>query len=152
MVVAAVLLTGTAHAQGVQAWSTVLCIDATCYDATGHVIPALVPATVVQRLVSERDNRPFALALGAFITTAVSDLAVTEYRIGRGEARETWFGAAWQDSPVAFGLTKGALIAAAAILLQRIHSSRPRTAFWIATIAAGVEGALTARNSIIQRR
>jgi hypothetical protein len=83
--------------------------------------------------------------MGALITAAGSDVAVSMYQIGRGHAREVGFGASRQDSPVAFALTKSAITALFAYQLQRIHRTRPRTAFLIGLAATAVEAGLAVR-------
>lgn len=108
-----------------------------------------VPASVVQQLLAERDDRPFHVAQSTFIASAMADLAVTEYQIGRGLGREGMLGAGLERRPIALGAVKGGLTAAAALLFQRIHRDRPKLAFWMAAIASGVEIAATAHNARI---
>jgi hypothetical protein len=88
---------------------------------------------------------PFQLMMGALITAAGSDIAVSMYRIGQGRAREVGFGAWWQDSPVAFALSKSAMAALLAWQIQRIHRTRPKTAFVLGLVTAAVETGLVVR-------
>jgi hypothetical protein len=89
----------------------------------------------------------FQLAIGAFITAAGADIAVSMYQIGRGTAREQGFGAWWQDQPVPFALTKSALVALFAYQLQKIHRTRPKTAYILALVGTGIEAALVVRSA-----
>lgn len=86
------------------------------------------------------------LVVGAFITMAGADLAVSTYQIGRGTARERAFGAAWQDSPIAFAVSKSAMSAAFAYGLQKMHKTRPKTAIVLGVAATAVESWLVARS------
>ena len=85
----------------------------------------------------------------ALIATASTDLSVSMYQIGRGAAREVGFGAAWQDSPVAFAVTKSAMAGVFVYGLQRLHKTRPKTAIALGLAATAVEGWLTARSARI---
>ena len=93
----------------------------------------------------------FHIVLGAFVTAAGTDVAVSMYQIGRGTAREAAFGSWWQDSPVAFSVTKSALTALFAYQLQRLHRSRPKVAFILGIASTSVEAALVARSARIQQ-
>lgn len=94
----------------------------------------------------------FQAVLGAFITAAGTDVAVSMYQIGRGHAREAGFGSWWQDSPVAFAATKSALTAVFAYQLQRLHRTRPKTAFVLGIVSTSVETALIVRSARIKPR
>ena len=59
----------------------------------------------------DRRDGKFTFVMGAFITAAGNDLAVSMYQIGRGTAGERGFGGPWQDSPVAFAATKSGMTA-----------------------------------------
>jgi hypothetical protein len=85
----------------------------------------------------------------AFLITASTDLAVSMYQIGRGEAREVGFGAPWQDSPVAFAVTKSAMAVGFAYGLQHLHKSRPKTALVLGMAATALETWLTVRGAQI---
>ena len=93
----------------------------------------------------------FHLVLGAFVTAAGTDVAVSMYQIGRGTAREAAFGSWWQDSPVAFAATKSALTALFAYQLQRIHRTRPKTAMILGIVGTSVEATLVARSARIKQ-
>ena len=95
----------------------------------------------------DRSDPRFNFVMGAFITAAGTDLAVSMYQIGRGTARERAFGAAWQDSPVAFAATKSAMTAVFAFGLQRLHKDRPRTALILGIATTAVESLLVARSA-----
>jgi hypothetical protein len=97
------------------------------------------------------DDGAFHVVLGAFVTAAGTDVAVSMYQIGRGTAREAAFGSWWQDSPVAFAATKSALTALFAYQLQRLHRTRPKAAFILGIASASVEAALVARSARIQQ-
>ena len=97
------------------------------------------------------DDGKFHAVLGAFVTAAGTDVAVSMYQIGRGTAREAGFGSWWQDSPVAFAATKSALTALFAYQLQRLHKTRPRTAFILGIASTSVEVALVARSARIRQ-
>ena len=94
----------------------------------------------------------FEAVLGAFITAAGTDVAVSMYQIGRGNAREAGFGSSWQDSPIAFAATKSALTAVFAYQLQRLHRTRPKTAFVLGVVSTSVETALVVRSARIKPR
>jgi hypothetical protein len=66
-----------------------------------------------------KTDRHFPVLLAAFTTTASADLAISMYQIGRGAAREAAFGSKWQNSPVAFALSKSGMAAVFAVGLQR---------------------------------
>jgi hypothetical protein len=89
----------------------------------------------------------FNFVMGAFVTAAGTDLAVSMYQIGRGTAREGGFGAPWQDSPVAFAATKSAMTAVFAFGLQRLHKDRPKTALILGIAQTAVEGLLVVRSA-----
>lgn len=99
--------------------------------------------------VAARDHSDpkFNFVLGAFITAAGTDLAVSMYQIGKGNAREGGFGGAWQDSPVAFAVSKSAMTALFAYGLQRIHRDRPKTAFILGIAQTALEGYLVVRSA-----
>ena len=97
------------------------------------------------------DDGPFHVVLGAFVTAAGTDVAVSMYQIGRGTAREAAFGSWWQDSPVAFAATKSALTALFAYQLQRVHRTRPKTAMLLGIIGTSVEATLVARSARIKQ-
>lgn len=87
------------------------------------------------------------LVVGAFVTMAGADLAVSTYQIGRGAAREAAFGSAWQNSPLTFTVSKSAMTAVFAYALQKMHKSRPKTAIVLGIAATGVEAWLVARGA-----
>lgn len=89
----------------------------------------------------------FTFVLGAFITAAGTDLAVSMYQIGQGNAREGAFGAPWQDSPVAFAASKSAMTAVFVYGLQRLHRDRPKTAFILGIAQTALEGYLVVRSA-----
>jgi len=93
----------------------------------------------------------FHVVLGSFMTAAGTDVAVSMYQIGRGTAREAAFGSWWQDSPVAFAATKSAVAALFAYQLQRLHRTRPKTAFILGIASTSVEAALVARSARIRQ-
>ncbi len=95
---------------------------------------------------SAHDGR-FNVVIGAFITAAGADLAVSMYQIGRGAAREGAFGAPWQDSPVAFAVSKSAMTAAFVYGLQRVRKTRPKTALVMGIAATAAEAWLVARSA-----
>jgi hypothetical protein len=99
--------------------------------------------------IDARDGA-FHFVVGSFITAAGADIAVSMYQIGRGAARERGFGAAWQDSPVPFAITKSGLTAVFAYGLQRIHAKRPKTALVLGLAATAVEVSLVARAATIR--
>ena len=93
------------------------------------------------------NDRAFKIVVGSFFAAASSDLAVSMYQIGRGSARERGFGSWWQDSPVAFATSKTAMAAAFAYGLQRVHKTRPKTAFIMGLAATAVESLLVVRGA-----
>jgi hypothetical protein len=95
---------------------------------------------------ADGDGR-FHVVMGAFITAAGADLAVSMYQIGRGAAREGAFGAPWQDSPVAFAISKSAMTAAFVYGVQRVRKTRPKTALVLGIAATAAEGWLAARSA-----
>jgi len=117
--------------------------DAWAQDSTPRPEPAPRTTTLAG------SDGAFHIVLGAFVTAAGTDVAVSMYQIGRGTAREAAFGAWWQDSPVAFAVTKSALTAVFASQLQRLHRTRPRAAFILGIASASVEAALVARSARI---
>ena len=93
------------------------------------------------------DDPKFKLLMGAFITAAGSDIGISMYQIGRGAARERGFGAWWQDSPVTFGITKSGAMAFAVYGLEKMHRTRPKTAFILGIAATSLEMTLAARGA-----
>ena len=91
----------------------------------------------------------FHMVSASFITAASTDLSVSMYQIGRGAGREVAFGAAWQQSPVTFALTKSVLAAGFVYGLRHVHKSRPKTALALGLAAVAVEGWLTIRSARI---
>jgi hypothetical protein len=94
-----------------------------------------------------RRDEAFLLVNTAFIISASTDLSVSMYQIGRGAAREGAFGAQWQDSPIAFAVSKSALAAGFAYGLQRMHRSKPKTALVLGIAATALECMLTVRSA-----
>ena len=88
----------------------------------------------------------------SFLAAASTDLSLSMYQIGRGVARESGFGAQWQDSPVAFSVTKTGMAVAFAYALQRMHKTRPKTALVLGVAATAVEGWLTVRSARLPAR
>ncbi len=88
----------------------------------------------------------------AFAGAASADISLSMYQINRGTAREVGFGAQWQDSPVAFAVTKGLMATAFVYGLQRMHKTRPKTAFVLGLAATAVEGWLAARAAGMSQR
>jgi hypothetical protein len=95
------------------------------------------------------DGPALHIVIMGFITAASTDLAVSTYQIGRGAGRERGFGAPWQDSPVAFGITKSAMSAAFVYGIQHVHKTRPKTAIVLGVAATAVEGWLVARGAAL---
>jgi len=110
--------------------------------------PRLHGVTRTPSTAAENHHDRLFLALNtAFIVSASTDVSVSMYQIGRGVAREGGFGAQWQDSPMAFAVTKSATAAAFAYGVTRIHKTRPKTAIAIALAATAVEGWLAVRSA-----
>lgn len=124
------------------------CIDPArpCATTLAHFdAPAAVPSTEVA--AEGRTNARFHFVMGAFITAASTDLAVSMYQIGRGTARERAFGAHWQDSPVVFAATKSAATAMFVFGAQRLHKARPKTAMILGIAQTAVEALLVVRSA-----
>jgi hypothetical protein len=109
-------------------------------DTTGQAAADGMPA-------ADRSDIKFNVVMGAFITAAGTDIAVSMYQIGRGAARERGFGAPWQDSPVAFAATKSAMTAVFVFGLQRLHKDRPKTALILGIAQTAVESLLVVRSA-----
>jgi hypothetical protein len=101
---------------------------------------------------ASRGDGHMPLVLGAFITAASADLAVSMYQIGRGAAREAAFGASWQDAPVPFAVSKSAMAALFVFGVQRIHKDRPKAALILGISATIVESMLVVRAARISSR
>jgi hypothetical protein len=101
--------------------------------------------------VTARHAEAMHAVTAAFLITASTDLAVSMYQIGRGEAREVGFGAPWQDSPVAFAVTKSAMAVGFAYGLQHLHKSRPKTALVLGVAATALETWLTVRGTQVSQ-
>src|SRR6185436_5020504 len=99
-----------------------------------------------------RPDRLFRAVSVSFLITASADLSSSMYHIGQGTAREVGFGAPWQDSPVAFTVTKSAMAAGFALALERLHKTKPKTAVVLGLAATALEGWLTVRNLQIPTR
>jgi hypothetical protein len=99
---------------------------------------------------AHEDDGHFPLVLGAFLTAASADLAVSMYQIGRGAAHEAAFGSGWDHKPLPFALTKSGAAAAFALGIQRMHRDRPKAAFVIGLSATIVESVLVARAARIR--
>jgi len=94
---------------------------------------------------ARNDEGHFPLMLGAFLTAASADLAVSMYQIGRGTAHEAAFGSAWDHAPVAFALSKSGAAAMFALGIQRMHKDRPKAALLLGLSATIVESMLVVR-------
>ena len=145
--VLAMVLLGSATA-GAQTWPA---DSAPCPNGSAACEPV---STIDDRggltsSTGHQDEGPFHAVSAAFIIAASTDLSVSMYQIGRGAAREGGFGAQWQDSPVAFAVTKSAMAAAFTYGLQRMHRNRPKAAFVLGVAATAVEGWLTVRSARI---
>jgi hypothetical protein len=103
------------------------------------------PETSAAPAARPQDDPKFNVLLASFITTAGADIAVSMYQIGTSSAREQAFGAWWQDQPVAFAVSKSAMTAAFVYGLQKIHRSRPKTAYTLGLIATAIETSLVVR-------
>ena len=94
------------------------------------VIP--VPTTVASRETRAPEvnhhDALFRSVTAALAITTSTDLSISMYQIGKGNAREAGFGSAWQDSPVAFAISKSAVAAGFMYGLQRLHKNHPKTA------------------------
>jgi hypothetical protein len=113
------------------------------------VIP--VPATVASREtrapeINHHDTL-FRTVTTALAITTSTDLSISMYQIGKGNAREAGFGASWQDSPVAFAVSKSAVAAAFMYGLQRLHKHHPKTAIVLGIGSTALEGWLTVRSA-----
>jgi hypothetical protein len=121
-----------------------------CADPTGpcgvDAASASVSTPVDASLpAAGKTDRHFPVLLAAFTTTASADLAISMYQIGRGAAREAAFGSKWQNSPVAFALSKSGMAAVFAVGLQRLHKDRPKAAFILGLSATVMESFLVVR-------
>jgi hypothetical protein len=146
--VLAVVLVGSATPVRAQT-EIVDAVIAPCVAATANCTPEPSRNEVTRVASPAADHREsvFHVATGAFVVAASADLSVTMYQIGRGVARERGFGAQWQDSPVAFAVSKSAMTAVVAYGLQRMHKTRPKTALILTVAATAVEGWLAVRGS-----
>ena len=117
------------------------------------IVAALLASTSAYAqttIESERESTVgIHLVTAAFVTLAGADLALSTYQIGRGAGREQGFGASWQDSPVAFAISKSAMSATFVYAIQRLHKSRPKTAIVIGVAATAMEGWLVARGAAL---
>jgi len=95
------------------------------------------------------DDTKFRVMLGGYVVAATTDTAVSMYHIGNGTVRERGFGAPWQDSPVAFALTKTAFTVFFAYQLERLHRTHPKAAFTLGIVATSVEATLVARTAYL---
>jgi hypothetical protein len=147
-------------------WISAIVLIAAPALALAQTAPA-VESAALPRLEPVRDTVPPAAAAGhdiaghdimfttvsaAFVVAASTDLSVSMYQIGRGSAREVAFGAQWQDSPVAFAVSKSVMTAAFVYGLQRMHKTRPKTALVLGLVATAVEGWLAVRSAQIPPR
>ena len=101
---------------------------------------------------SPRDDKAFQFTMGAFVTAAGSDITLSMYQIGRGNAREAGFGRWWQDEPVALAISKSAAIALFAYELQAVHKRRPKLALVLGIAATALESALAVRSALMHAR
>ncbi len=138
-----------ADASPVECWQT----DLPCADPGDGPIHRAITKAAAQAgtsasasIENHRDER-FQIVLGAFITAAGTDLALSMYKIGNGSAREAGFGTWWQDSPVAFAVSKSAISALFAYQLERLHRTHPRAAFALGIVDTAIEAALVARSA-----
>jgi len=116
------------------------------YDAhPGSAQTASSPAAAQAPAAAHKDDGHFPLVLGAFLTAASADLAVSMYQIGRGTAREAAFGSGWDHAPLPFALSKSGAAAVFALGIQHMHKERPKAAFVIGLSATIVESMLVAR-------
>lgn len=96
---------------------------------------------------TRRSDRKFQIVLGSFITAAGSDITLSMYQIGKGNAREAGFGSWWQKSPAALAVSKSAMIAFFAYEVQEVHKDRPKLAFVLGVTATALETALAVRSA-----
>jgi hypothetical protein len=140
-------LLGSPAAAAAQEEQASIVVDAPSLSATQlrEPEPAIDTRDVIVSIAESHRDGPFRFVSAAFFVAASADLSVSMYQVGRGAARETGFGAQWQDSPVAFALTKSAMSAAFVYGLQRMHRTRPKTALVLGLVATAFEGWLTVR-------
>src|SRR5206468_11240031 len=116
------------------------------YDAQPESAqPASSPAAGQAPAAAHKDDGHFPLVLGAFLTAASADLAVSMYQIGRGAAREAAFGSGWDHAPLPLALSKSGAAAAFALGIQHMHTERPKAASVIGSSATIGESMLAAR-------
>jgi len=117
------------------------------------IVAALLASTTADAQTAMEPQRESTVGIhlvtAAFVTLAGTDLALSTYQIGSGAGREQGFGASWQDSPVAFAISKSAMSATFVYAIQRLHKSRPKTALVIGIAATAMEGWLVARGAAL---
>ena len=137
-----------AHAQE-SAVEPPLTAQLTDLAAAAAIVPAsssvVTPSDFAPRRDAVRRDGLFRSVSLGFAFAAGADLSISMYQINNGTARESGFGAQWQDTPVAFAASKAAVSAAFLYGLSRIHKTRPKTALVIGIAATAVEGWLAVR-------
>lgn len=97
-------------------------------------------------------DRPFQIAKAVYVTAAMADLAVTEYRLGQGGVREAGLGRGLEQQPIAFGLVKGSLTAGALVAFQRLHKSKPKLATALVIAFTAIESYAALHNRKVWTR
>jgi hypothetical protein len=135
---------------GVSAPARVACVDprfCASIDQAAARYAADVDAGRTVDVGERRGDVRFQIVVGAYLTAAGTDIALSMYHIGKGDLREAGFGGAWQNNPVAFAATKSALAALFAFQLQRLHRSHPKAAFVLGVVDTAIEASLVARTA-----
>jgi hypothetical protein len=108
-------------------------------------------SAAIEKTVRQTDVK-FQIVTGAFVTAAGSDIAMSMYQIGKGNAREAGFGRWWQGNPTALAVSKSAMVALFAYELQQVHKENPKLAFVLGIAATAVESALVVRSAGMRAR
>ena len=115
--------------------------------ASARTAPDSGSAPPVVSSDSPAPDRPLRFVVGAFVSAAAADVSISMYQIQRGVVTERGLGAGWQDSPVPFALTKGAMAATFVYGLRELRKTKPRTALVLGLAASAVEVSLAVRSA-----
>jgi hypothetical protein len=99
----------------------------------------------------ERQDRALDWSIGALTIAATADATTSMALLSQPGFREgNPLLKPFQDSPVAFGIAKGAYTAGLIYAIRGLHKTHPRAAVIVAIVATAIEAGLVASNARLQ--
>lgn len=117
------------------------------------VAAAALVLLLAQAPAPERHAGWLHAAIAAHVIAQSADLSTTSYAMGRGGFRESNpVMRPFAGDPVRLALVKGGYAVGTSYLFLRLHRTRPRLAFVVATASAAFSSVIAARNARLVRK